>query len=208
MAGLVLEGIVGSGKTSVMHYVRKYFVEQNCSTLILTEDDTEGPMEPFRSSSPLESISHLNRLLSIIETIHAIQKPTHAKPLHELFFVFERFHLSHCVDIAGLENFHLYSDIDRRLNTFCAKLVVLSVPESDIKERSVVTTKQHRHEKWGRYLNQIAPTDEGVARHYLAQQENLLTLCQKSGIPSMVVDTADRDWLDISNHIIDFVNKK
>lgn len=208
MAGLVLEGIVGSGKTTVIRYLRKYFIEKDCSTLILTEHDTERPMEPFRSSNPLESISHLNRLLSIIETIHEIQKPVHADPLHEMYFVFERFHLSHCLDIAGLEKFHLYSDIDSRLHTFCAKLVVLSIPGNAIEERSVVTTKQHRNEKWSHYLNQIASTDEGVARHYLAQQEDLFKLCQKSKIPSMVVDTTNRDWQDISNHIIDFFEQE
>ena len=207
MAGLVLEGIVGSGKTSVIRHLKKYFYEKDCSSLILTEHLTERPMEPLSSANPANSVFHLDRLMNVIETLYNTKKSEPKNSFSNPYFVFERFHLSHCLDIAGFEQFNLYYSIDTRLNEHGAKLVVLSVPENAIEERCIVSTRRWRDIKWGNYLNSIAENDAGAAEYYKIQQKRFFTLCQKSEIPSMVVDTSHSDWEEISFQIVEFLNK-
>lgn len=207
MIGLVLEGIVGSGKTSVIRHLKKYFLEKDCSVLILTEHYTERPMEPLPAASSVKSVSHLNQITNVVKTLHEMENETPSGLRSDAYFVFERFHLSHCLDISGFEHFDKYRDIDRQLNTFGCKLVVLTIEENIILERCVVSTRKWRDEKWKNYLTRIAPTEEGVADHYKKQQKEFVELCQQSEIPSMVVDASNQDWEEISFQITEFLNR-
>ena len=61
MKGLILEGIVGSGKSSILRFLRKQIIENGSSSLILDEAITERPLEPLSSSNVETSLLHLNR---------------------------------------------------------------------------------------------------------------------------------------------------
>ena len=207
MKGLILEGIVGSGKSSILHSLRKHVVEDGASSLILDETLTERPMEPLHSADVSRSLSHLTRLLQLIKDLHDLEASVQRSFQTGVRFLLERFHFSHCLDIAGFERFAAYAEIDKQMMELGSKLVVLTVQEDLIRERSVVSTKKLRGESWSRYLTQISETEEGVAAYYAAQQEHFMALCHKSAIPSMAVDTSNRDWEEASFQIVDFLNR-
>ena len=207
MKGLILEGIVGSGKSSILLFLRKQIIENGSSSLILDEAITERPLEPLSSSNVETSLLHLNRLVELMVRLYdletAAQKPIESR----VQFVLERFHFSHCLDIAGFERFAAYADIDKQMMGLGSKLVVLTMKEDLIRERSVLSTKKFRGEAWSGYLEQIAETEEGVSAFYAAQQEHFIALCRMSTIPSMAVDTSNCDWEEASFQIVDFLNR-
>jgi thymidylate kinase len=207
MRGLILEGIVGSGKSSVLRSLKKQLTEQDGSSMVLSEHITERPMEPLRSANLEKSLSHLGQLVCLIKQINDIEQSVQKYPYPSVQFILERFHFSHCLDIAGFEKFDAFVEIDRQMESLGSKLVVLTLHEKLILDRSIVSTKKTRTEAWAKYLAQIADSDEGAAGYYKKQQDDFVSLCEKSEIPSMVVDTSNRDWDEVSFQVIDFLNR-
>lgn len=207
MKGLILEGIVGSGKSSILRFLRKQIIESGASSLILDEAITERHLEPLRSSDVVHSIKHLNRLVQLMQNLYDLESAAQKTNHSSVQFLLERFHFSHCLDIAGFDRFEAYKDIDQQMLGLGSKLVVLVLREDFIRDRSVVSTKKLRGEAWTHYLEQISKTEEGVVSYYVAQQKQFVALCSRSSIPSMVVDTSNGDWEEVSYQIVDFLNR-
>ena len=207
MKGLILEGIVGSGKSSILRFLRKHINENGSSSFVLDENMTERPLEPLKSSDVEKSTKHLNRLVQLMKNLFDLESVAQKSRQIQVQFVLERFHFSHCLDIAGIDRFSAYADIDKQMRDLGSKLVVLTMREDVIHERSVVSTKKNRGEAWTRYLEGIAPNEKGVTEFYTAQQEYFIALCRNSVIPSMVVDTSNCDWEEVSFQIVDFLNR-
>ena len=207
MKGLILEGIPGSGKTSVLRELKKKTADMDASWLLLNEQITERPLEPLKSADLRKSIAHLNRLTNLLSGMQEITNGNEKHKAAEFRFILERFHFSHCLDIAGVEKFESYVEVDRRLNELRSKIVVLRLDDAHILDRCVNSTKQHRPLAWAKYLDRIADTDQGIADHYRKQQEQFIGLCRKTSIPSMVVDASSGDWEDLSFQILEFIER-
>lgn len=179
----------------------------DASWLLLNEQVTERPLEPLKNSDLKNSITHLDWLTNWLSGMQEITNGNERHKVAEFRFILERFHFSHCLDIAGVEKFDSYVEVDRRLNKLGSKIVVLRLDDAYILNRCVTSTKKHRPLAWAKYLDRIAGTDQGITDYYRKQQEQFIELCRKTSIPSMVVNASSGDWEDISFQILEFIER-
>lgn len=204
---MILEGIAGSGKTSVLRYLKKRAAETEDSWLVLNECLTERALEPLRSADLEKSLRHLNAVVSVIDALDHLSSAVPKRFQNQTRYLMERLHFSHCLDVGGFDLFDAYEALDRRMYELGARTVLLTVQQDKIMERSVTSTKTYRPASWANYLQSIADSDEGVAEYYSRQQEFFIGLCRRSVAASMIVDATNGDWEDLSFQIMDFLER-
>ncbi len=205
MRGIILEGIPGSGKTAVFRHLHRLLSDGDCPSLFLSESCTERTLEPLNKSTVRKSLGALNTVLNFILHFKNLSCKSNGNVIKR--YILERFHLSHCLDIAGKDFFYEYTSIDRRLGEFNATVVVFTMDVNVIEQRSVIRTKQNRPAAWSKYLSSLGNTDTEIARYYIQQQENFLFLCSQSGLPHIQIDTTNENWPEAANTILQTLHK-
>ena len=106
--------------------------------------------------------------------------------------VIERFHLTHVLNYEHIEWAHM-EDIDRRLANIGICLCLVIAAPHELRRRICAD----RSGAWGSFLSEPGqrghfaehPSDEAKARYFVRQQEALLTLAERSRMPTSQVDT-------------------
>lgn len=199
MRGVILEGIPGTGKSQIYRLLVGETAQKNLSLFALSENCTERMLEPLRQASLAESLSILDRIIFVLEGY--AQLPCLNVSGKNKFFLLERFHFSHCLDIAGMEYWNRYSGIEDKLKSFDAVVIVLTIAPEDIPERTLRQTRKVRPASWSSYLNTLGKTDTEIAGYYRQQQEQLVALSRRSLLPCHFVDTTKQNWTETAEKI-------
>ncbi len=197
--GIILEGIVGSGKTMLYRHLLRQVSNFNCSLLSLNEYCTERSLEPLKNASISDSLQTLKSILTILKHFQNISCQYKNKLIK--LFILERFHLSHCLDISDKDTLTDYEWIEKQMRMLNPTIVILTFDPSRIMERSVITTRQTRPKSWSRYLSSLGTTDDSIAAYYRIQQERLISLCSQSTVPIMRIDTSYENWSELAEEI-------
>ncbi len=196
MTGLLLEGIVASGKTSIIRELQTHGPWRwRGSKLILSEYFTERANEHLRSRTADMYRALMQKNLRLLEAAHQIEVTS---PLlspgggHDLCFVLERFHLTNAISYAG-GDFDAYRDIDQELARFGCRLAVLVIDEMMVGPRIAEIYRQ-RGPKWQAYQDRLEAQVGDLGRHYFAMQGEFRRGAEWSALDHVFIDTTDKDW--------------
>ncbi len=197
--GIIIEGIAGSGKTTLRKHLMHRLSVSNASLISINEYCTERCLEPLKDAGPDESAEVLTGIVRLLNNFQNL--PCRSSDEFRKLFILERFHMSHCLDIANQEFTAGYRYIDRQMKELNAVIVLLTLEPSSILERSVISTKKTRPASWSDYLSTLGPTDQDVAAYYQCQQELFISFCGQSAIPFSVFDATNPDWTEMAGTI-------
>ena len=196
--GLVLEGISGSGKSTVLGGLLRsesYLQRGYLSSIVLSEHHTQRVLEPKQKAEGLSAADNVALLRQNVDMIHALDLRLRGTDWgergrlnHRLSYLMERFHLTHVCHYEHVGWKHVRA-IDDALAGLGCKLCLLRVDEAMIEERVV---NLRRNKEWEAYLSSVGSHSRGIVDHYVAQQERFLALREASSMPSVVVDTSGR----------------
>lgn len=216
MPGLCIAGISGAGKTNLHRAI----------TRTITQAGREIVMA-FPQAMTTTAFQHLARkpdqraaatlrwaenLVSFAEQVHdqAVQGdllsdqenyPFNWQPMLLLEgFVFDI--PLHDVPIRREEAL----SIEKRLDSLGLILVLLVVPEEQILEQCVESTRQNRGEGWNKHLQSLGDTDADRARHFSNQQKKLVEWADQSPMQSIQICTGEQNWDAIALKIIERVD--
>jgi len=194
--GLILEGISGTGKTSVFEALAthtKMKLIPAKSRLVLSEHHTQRILELEEKKGLLTPQHHLalmDHLVTFVEilnnrTCHRGWDSDHVQE-HDLFYLFERFHLTHVFRFAHM-SWPQVASIDDRLNALGAMLCLLTVNAENLEKRLF----SRKNKCWLNYLKQYGNTPAEVVETLMLRQELALKLTERSSLPVLIVDTSD-----------------
>lgn len=202
MRGIIFEGIPGSGKTTLKSHLLRMIAGRDCSAILLDESVTERSLEPLKKATLEDSLRLLGDISGLLENFKNLSCKFTGNLLK--LFILERFHWSHCLDIAGPDHFAHYQPIEDTMHTLNTTVVLLTIGQASVLDRSVIRTRQTRPLSWTRYLSTFGDTDEDVAGHYLNQQEQFFTLAGKTSLQVLHYDTTRENW---ENLAVDLTSK-
>lgn len=208
MNGLILEGIAGSGKSTVLRALTAHDCwtkKPYLSSIILSEHQTQRVLEAKERQSGLQVEDHLTLLADIIGMLEQFSRrlsqmdwAERRRDGHKLAYALERFHLSHVYHYPDM-SWEYVQPIDERLCALQAKVCILTIGEHVIRQRIIDDTKK----QWKSYLEGIGGNEEIIA-HFQRQQETLLQLLQRTQLPCRVIDTSVRSVESIVEEIFAF----
>jgi thymidylate kinase len=176
LSGLILEGVTGAGKSSTIAELAtiatfKRFDED------ATFEDFMGDLARDRQVARSKAVERLNRVLDAASA---------ADSQHVLF---ERFHFS-CVALDG--EWEPYDSVDRRCAEFGVKVVLLTIPQSQLAARSLYRAEYNGRD-WQGFLERYG--SEASALEELEQsQRRRIEALRRSRLEHLRIETAARDW--------------
>jgi hypothetical protein len=97
----------------------------------------------------------------------------------------------HWEDVAG---------IDARLARLNCKVCLLTIDATALKKRIITD----RTVEWHTYLKRFGTTNREIIDHYTKQQQALKSLCDKTALATLVIDTTTAAKESILDKVIDF----
>ena len=209
LAGLILEGICGSGKTTILRSILqsdRYRDRPFLSAVVLSEHHTQRVLERQENEAgltPEDSVrlldGHVSHLESLNERLARMDWLERNRTGMRVPYVFERFHFTHACHYPHVRWDHV-EPIDRRLAALNCRVCVLTVPEERIHERIIAG----RDAGWRDYLRRHGSSEDEIVDHYRMQQERLLELRRMSVLPVVVIDTTRSTADEAAERAIDF----
>lgn len=168
---LIFEGIASSGKSTL----EKLLAKRLPNSIIFSEGDTLMPMIENRDVDLAKE--HLQSLLKTIRE----------SPAQNV--IVDRFHFTHA--FRTQTELKEFADIESELQKLGNVAVIfLTIRPDQIKAR-IEETAQFREGAWKK--GKQGSIDE-KAEYYKTQQEILKTFVASSHLPTIVLDTTDKDW--------------
>lgn len=205
--GIILEGISGTGKTSVFDVLVKHNKMQSIpakSRLILSEHHTQRILELEEQQGILTPRHHTELLDQLITFMESLNNRTTRRGWNsdhvqeqDLFFLFERFHLTHVFRFPYMDWSHV-ADIDRRLKPLGTVLCLLTVNAETLEKRLF----SRRHECWLNYLKQYGNSPTEIVNTLLNRQKMARELAALSSLPTLVIDTSDNTIDQVTDLIV------
>ena len=181
---IIFEGIASSGKTTLERMLQ----EKLEGSVIVSEGQTLMPL--IENKEPQKAVERLAAVLDEME-----KYPT-------TVFVVDRFHLTHAFRTGAPLSF--LSGIEERvIKTYKSLIVLLEMDEDVIRER-IEETALLRGSSWQK--GKQGSLEEKV-EYYKNQQRILIELTKQSRLPSMTVNTTDKDWSRCISEILTKVNE-
>ena len=204
--GIILEGISGTGKTSVFEALANHKKMQSIpakSRLILSEHHTQRILELEEQKGILTPPHHIELLDQLVAFMEHLDHRTTHRGWHseyvqeqDLFFLFERFHLTHVFRFPYM-HWSQVVDIDHRLKPLGAVLCLLTV-NGEILENRLFS---RRHECWLNYLKQYGDSPSQIVETLMKRQKMAQELAVLSTLPTLVIDTSDNTIDQVTEYI-------
>lgn len=184
---LIIDGITGAGKSSVLREVRARIEAspQGPSTRFIFEDDTLGDImnqvrDPTWRAAP--TFEALERILSELERELA------ANPFRQ--FIVERFHLT---AYALFPEWRYQERFDARLAQLGAVQVLLTYPE-DLAEQRAIERADRAEEQWAQGMDAWYGSRSAALTAVIESQRHRWDGLQKSALPFLHIDTREGNW--------------
>mgnify|MGYP003591832669 CR=1 FL=1 len=209
LSGLILEGICGTGKTTLFRSITQspQFSRRTALTaMAMSEHHTQRVLEEKERKEGLclaDNLSLLDSHVSYLELLNrrlAQMKWCENKRTNmRICYLLERFHFTHVCHYSHVawEN---VQPIDARLARLNGKLCLLTVDESKLEERILAG----RDAGWHEYLKTHGQTMPEIVGHYVEQQRRLIDLCARSSLPTVILNTSELSTADTLTRALEF----
>ena len=208
ISGLIIEGICGTGKTTLVHALTKSaaFVQKSYpSSIVLSEHHTQRVLErkeTVEGLTPGDNLELLEFYMQFFEKLHErssqMDWSARNRTNHRVLFLLERFHFTH-VFHYGLTWEHVQS-IDERLAKINCKLCMLEVDESNMEQRIIF----ERDSGWQKYIHQFGNSNTEIVDYYKKQQDLLLSLLLRTKLEWLKINTSETAVDEIVPQLIAF----
>jgi len=196
VSGLIVEGICGTGKTTIINALTKstVFIQKNyLSSVVISEHHTSRILEKKLPNGGLTPRDHLEVLEFYVQFFEKVYERSsqmdwsaNNRTNHHFPFLLERFHLTH-VFHYGLD-WEYVKPIDERLAKLNCKLCILTVDEVDMEQRIILGRK---NEGWQKFLRNFGDSNSEIIDYYIKQQALLLDLLQKTKLNWLKINTSE-----------------
>ena len=206
ISGLILEGISGTGKTTILHALTRSerFIQN--SAIVLSEHHTQRVLERKEREEGLvvaDNVQlleqHVSYLESLRDRLHQMDWRQNNRTNMRVPYLLERFHFTHVCHYVHM-SWPDVEEIDCRLATLNCKVCLLTMDKAMIEQRVI----HERDAAWRNYLRRYGETDEEIVDYYAGQQEMMCDLCAKSALDTLIVDTTGTDISRSTEKIMDF----
>jgi|GEM_PF-1563017 len=197
LQGLILEGVAGTGKSTLLARLREDVRMQqiNRPILVMEEDVTLGELVTELADPRLSDEDRCKRLYDLVPVVSA-----HARARR--WVILERFHLSY---FALMPSWSLVKAADAVLAELGFGLVLLDVPDDQLAQRSF-----HRPElvaqHWEEGLVDWYGSKGKALAAFQASQANRRNALVKTRLHYLHLNTADRDWARHTDAIVEFIH--
>ncbi len=191
--GILLEGIPGSGKSSVFEGLRQ--AKRVCSRPepsrhYYSEHATQRVLELAAHRGEFGPRDHLAHLEGILDEIARKRESLLSRGFEPdgesgFLYILERFHLTHAAYYPYLDWDFLFP-LDARLAEMGCRLCLLTVNARALEERIF----RDRWPGWLDYVRRYGETRGGIIEHYLRQQDEYLHMAKMSAMECIVEDTS------------------
>lgn len=205
--GLIIEGIPGTGKTSLLKKLRQTDIGERLacrSDFVFSEEITQRVLEKKFNEGTINKRHHLELLEDILSPLESYKSKLLNRGWREtqFYYILERFHLTHAIYYPYLV-WDDVENIDDRLNDLAAKICLLTMKEDVFIERIV----RRRGTPWRKYISRYGKTEKDIVNHYIRQQKELIYLTSKSKLPTLVIDTTHISSEETYKKVLDFFMK-
>ncbi len=218
MRGIIIDGVAGSGKSSILNYIQRKIQEKYPSStkFFISEHYTERMLEHLRDEKKLNGFHIKSHISRIIENLRMYQQMLDKSKFSQnpqgadIFVTLERFLLTHFTSM-DIENEYTIDEAKSHLNilnNLGIKQIVLVVPESRLKE-SILSTMNHRNERWKEHLYSRG-TEKEIIAYYSNWQNKFLSYVNKfkDHIETKIIHVQNNNYQNYGNLIIDAYFKK
>ena len=209
VSGLIIEGISGSGKTTILREILKsnsFINKTYLSSLVLSEHQTQRILERKdreEGLSVLDNVRLLDQHISYIENLNAqldqMQWCRNNQTNMRVPYILERFHFTHVYHYKHMEWADV-QQIDDRLSAVNCKVCILTANADALKTRLLTG----RDSAWMNYLKRYGETEDQIVEYFVQQQSLLIELSKKSQLETMLIATSGATLEDNVEIILDF----
>lgn len=168
---IIFEGIASSGKTTLERMLQQELE----GSVIISEGQTLMPL--IENKEPQKAVERLMAILDGVEKQSAT------------VFLVDRFHLTHAFRTGASLSF--FDGVEERTIKICRSLIMLLQMDEDVIFERIKETALLRGASWQK--GKRGSLEEKV-EYYKNQQRILIELAKQSRLPSMIVNTTDKDW--------------
>jgi len=197
VAGILIEGVTGSGKTHTLRALKHHreFSDLLGSGRVFDEEETFGEFMSEIQEQGIPVQYHLRRLEHVL-TLLERKSGSAEKPVG---FVLERFHLSY---YALLPDWDLYAAFDERLARLNCRTVLLRVPEPDISLRCL-DREDRAGTTWSDDMISHFGSRPAVLDAIVQSTRRRSEAARKSRLPTLEIDTGARSWEVYADQVVE-----
>ena len=209
VAGLIIDGVSGTGKTTLLKSIlrsKRYVNRSFLSTIILSEHQTQRVLEAKEQKEGLSQQdnlalleSHVGYLSGILGSLKQMPWSSNGRTNMRVTYLIERFHFTHVYHYAHM-GWKDVTHIDSQLAALKCKLCLITAEPQIIVDRIM----GGRNPAWREYIRRFGEKPTNVADHFRAQQDSLLDLCKISTLESNIIDTSSAGVEESVEQVLDF----
>jgi len=211
ISGLIIEGIPGSGKTSILKTItndKGFLAKTDGSYIILNEFQTQRVLEQkdkdgiLTKKDNIELLqSHLNYLSDLNTRLVEAEWCRKNQAGHTIHVIFERFHLTHLFYYSHIiwEDIASFDEILRNLNF---KLCALTAGREALADRLFEQRKEDN--QWNNFIKRFGNSTEKIVDFFIRQQESLMQGYENSVLPKIIIDTSNKEIFQTTDEVLDF----
>lgn len=98
-------------------------------------------------------------------------------------------------------------ETEERLAALGIVLVVLEVPQHQIKRQCVESTRRYRGQGWSQHLDRLGGDDDERAEHFRRAQQRLFEWADDSALSVYRISTGGQDWTAYTQQVLGIVNE-
>ena len=205
MNRIIVEGITGTGKTTILNMYNDITGLEKKDSIILSQFYTSSVA--FKDETLIaknkvkKNMKKITGMIIWLDELYELYGNSNYKSKVDVFL--ETFHIENFIKY-NISDYSLFEEIDSLLFQMGFKLIVLYLPENSIKVRSIELTKKHRNsQSWNVYLDDLEKRN-GAINYFIDIQQRILNLSQHSKLPKMYIDTQNMEWEKYLENILLF----
>lgn len=201
--GLILEGVPGTGKTTLLKSILRsprYVDRSFLSTIVLSEYQTQRVLEAKEEEEGLnrhDNVAllegHVTYVGEILRGLKGMPWCANGRTNNRVTYLIERFHFTHVYHYPHVD-WKDVAHIDSQLADLGCKLCLVIAEPRDIIGR----IKRDRP-GWREWVGGIEAKE-----HFRAQQDCLLGLRTESALESMIIDSSNSELENSLDRVLDF----